>query len=108
MRNLKTIFFTLLLLLVGAVSAFGQLKFHVASFGEDQFDLAARDERFKKIDGSGSLYAIIKVSGDDLKEYNFNFGNMNHLVESHEDQLWGYVQKNAKHVTITRSGYNPL
>ena len=108
MRNLKTIFFTLLLLLVGAVSAFGQLKFHVASFGEDQFDLAARDERFKKIDGSGSLYAIIKVSGDDLKEYNFNFGNMNHLVESHEDQLWVYVQKNAKHVTITRSGYNPL
>ncbi|MBR4709104.1 MAG: SUMF1/EgtB/PvdO family nonheme iron enzyme [Bacteroidaceae bacterium] len=108
MRNLKTIFFTLLLLLVGAVSSFGQLKFHVASFGEDQFDLAARDERFKKIDGSGSLYAIIKVSGDDLKEYNFNFGNMNHLVESHEDQLWVYVQKNAKHVTITRSGYTPL
>ncbi|MBP5569894.1 MAG: SEL1-like repeat protein [Prevotella sp.] len=108
MKSVKTIFFTILLLLVGAVSSFGQLKFHVASFGEDQFDLAARDERFKKIDGSGSLYAIIKVSGDDLKEYNFNFGNMNHLVESHEDQLWVYVQKNAKHVTITRSGYNPL
>jgi hypothetical protein len=47
MRNLKTIFFTLLLLLVGAISSFGQLKFHVASFGEDQFDLAARDERLK-------------------------------------------------------------
>ena len=108
MRYINSFFFTILLLLVGAVSSFGQLKFHVASFGEDQFDLAARDERFKKIDGSGSLYAIIKVSGDDLKEYNFNFGNMNHLVESHEDQLWVYVQKNAKHVTITRSGYNPL
>ncbi|MBP5569893.1 MAG: PEGA domain-containing protein [Prevotella sp.] len=108
MRYIKSIFFTILLLLVGVVSSFGQLKFHVASFGEDQFDLAARDERFKKIDGSGSLYAIIKVSGDDLKEYNFNFGNMNHLVESHEDQLWVYVQKNAKHVTITRSGYTPL
>ena len=108
MKNIKLIIFTILLLLVGAISSFGQLKFHVASFGEDQFDLAARDERFKKIDGSGSLYAIIKVSGDDLKEYNFNFGNMNHLVESHEDQLWVYVQKNAKQVTITRSGYNPL
>lgn len=99
---------TWFLFIAGIVSSFGQLKFHVASFGEDQFDLAARDERFKKIDGSGSLYAIIKVSGDDLKEYNFNFGNMNHLVESHEDQLWVYVQKNAKHVTITRSGYTPL
>jgi formylglycine-generating enzyme required for sulfatase activity len=109
MQHVKHIFLmTWLLLLLGVLSSFGQLKFHVASFGEDQFDLAARDERFKKIDGSGSLYAIIKVSGDDLKEYNFNFGNMNHLVESHEDQLWVYVQKNAKHVTITRSGYTPL
>ncbi len=109
MHHVKHIFMiTWFLFFAGIVSSFGQLKFHVASFGEDQFDLAARDERFKKIDGSGSLYAIIKVSGDDLKEYNFNFGNMNHLVESHEDQLWVYVQKNAKHVTITRSGYTPL
>ena len=109
MQRVKHIFMmTWFLFIAGIVSVFGQLKFHVASFGEDQFDLAARDERFKKIDGSGSLYAIIKVSGDDLKEYNFNFGNMNHLVESHEDQLWVYVQKNAKQVTITRSGYTPL
>ncbi len=108
MRNLKTIFFTILLLLVGAVSSFGQLKFHVASFGEDQFDLAARDERFKKIDGSGSLYAIIKVSGDDLKEYMFDFGNMNHLVEEHNGKLWVYVQKNAKMVTIMRKGYTTI
>ena len=84
MKIINPRFFTILLLLVGAVSSFGQLKFHVASFGEDQFDLAARDERFKKIDGSGSLYAIIKVSGDDLKEYMFDFGNMNHLVEEHK------------------------
>ena len=108
MRNLKTIFFTILLLLVGAVSSSGQLKFHVASFGEDQFDLAARDERFKKIDGSGSLYAIIKVSGDDLKEYMFDFGNMNHLVEEHNGKLWVYVQKNAKMVTIMRKGYTTI
>ena len=108
MKILKSIFFTILLLLVGVASSFGQLKFHVASFGEDQFDLAARDERFKKIDGSGALYAIIKVSGDDLKEYMFDFGNMNHEVTEHDGLLWIYVQKNAKRVTIRRSGYAPL
>ena len=109
MQHAKHIFImTWFLFIAGIAPAFGQLKFHVASFGEDQFDLAARDERFKKIDGSGSLYAIIKVSGDDLKEYMFDFGNMNHLVEEHEDQLWVYVQKNAKQVTISRNGYTSL
>ncbi|MBR4709098.1 MAG: SUMF1/EgtB/PvdO family nonheme iron enzyme [Bacteroidaceae bacterium] len=109
MHHVKHIFMmTWFLFIAGIVSVFGQLKFHVASFGEDQFDLAARDERFKKIDGSGSLYAIIKVSGDDLKEYNFNFGNMNHLVEEHNGKLWVYVQKNAKMVTIMRKGYTTI
>ena len=99
---------TWLLLLAGAVSSFGQLKFHVAEFAADPFDLTARNDQYKKVDGSGSLYAIIKVSGDDLKEYNFNFGNMNHEVTEHDGLLWIYVQKNAKRVTIRRSGYDPL
>ena len=99
---------TWLLLLAGAVSSFGQLKFHVAEFAADPFDLTARNDQYKKVDGSGSLYAIIKVSGDDLKEYNFNFGNMNHEVTEHDGLLWIYVQKNAKRVTIRRNGYAPL
>ena len=86
-----------------------KLTFSVVSFEEEQFDTSARNDRWKKIDGSGSLYAIIKVksdhSSDDLRDYQFNFGNMNHFVEMHEDELWVYVQKNAKWVTITRSGY---
>ena len=102
---------TWLLLLAGAVSSFGQLKFHVAEFAADPFDLTARNDQYKKVDGSGSLYAIIKVSGeegDNLREYQFNFGNMNHEVTEHDGLLWIYVQKNAKRVTIRRSGYAPL
>ncbi len=55
---------------------------------------------------------IVKVSGDSpadkLGEYRFNFGNMNHIVEDHDGELWLYVQKNAKIVTITRNGYFPV
>ena len=109
MQHVKHVFMmTWFLLLVGVLSSFGQQKFHVESFSEDPFDLTARNEQYKKIDGSGSLYSIIKVSGEDLKEYSFNFGYMNHIVVSHDDQLWVYVQKNAKQVTITRNGYSPL
>ena len=102
----------MLLFLVACLStAFAQqrLKFRVVDFIYDAFDQTARDERFKKIDGSGSLYAIVKVNGDndddDLRDYQFNFGNMNHFVEEHDGELWLYVQKNAKVVTINRSNY---
>jgi hypothetical protein len=101
----------LLLLMAGAVDAAAQSRqqFSVASFGIDQFDLTAQNEQYKKIDGSGSLYAIIKVSStnpdDDLREYRFNFGNMNHEVTEHDGKLWVYVQRNAKYVTISRPGY---
>lgn len=103
--------FLLLFLFLGMATAFAQdlLKFRVVDFSYDAFDQTARDERFKKIDGSGSLYAIVKLKGassdDDLRDYQFNFGNMNHIVENHNGEIWLYVQKNAKMVTITRSGY---
>ncbi len=104
----------LLFLITTISSAFAQQKltFRVADFSYDAFDQTARDERFKRYDGSGFLYAIVKVSGDSpadkLGEYRFNFGNMNHIVEDHDGELWLYVQKNAKIVTITRNGYFPV
>ena len=89
-----------------------KLTFRIADFSYDAFDQTARDERFKKIDGSGSPYAIVKVcsdnSDDDLRDYRFNFGNMNHIVEDHDGELWLYVQKSAKIVTISRSGYTTI
>ena len=106
--------FLLLFLFLGMATAFAQnlLKFRVVDFSLDPFDTSASDEQYKKRDGSGFLYAIVKVSGDSpadkLDEYRFNFGNMNHIVEDHDGELWLYVQKNAKIVTITRNGYFPV
>lgn len=103
----------LLLLLLGATDMNAQnRKFSVASFGLDQFDLTARNDQYKKIDGNGSLYAIIKVTStnpdDKLSEYRFNFGNMNHQVVQKDGELWVYVQRNAKMVTINRQGFTTI
>ena len=115
MLGRRTYFYVaMLLLLAGVQGVFAQqkLRFSVTDFDYDAFDTTAKDDRHKKVDGSGSLYAIIKVTSnspnDNLNEYNFNFGNMNSFVEDHDDQLWVYVQKNAKMVTISRNGYTTL
>lgn len=87
-------------------------KFAIASFGQDPFDQTATNPQFEKIDGNGARYAIIKVTStnpeDDLRAYQFNFGNLNSLVEEHDGQLWVYVQRNAKLVTISREGYQTI
>lgn len=97
---------------IASLSAKDKLKFSVADFDTDPFDLSAKDKQYEKYDGNGERYAIIKVTSnnpeDDLSEYNFNFGNLKHIVEEHNGVLWLYVQRNAKLVTITRNGYIPI
>lgn len=112
-RN-KFLFYLTFFLLVGNVQLYAQqkLKFAVESFEQDPFDTSARDKQYEKVDGSGSRYAIIKVTStnpdDDLKEYRFNFGNLRSSVVEHDNELWLYVQRNAKMVTISRPGYVTL
>lgn len=110
MKRLLSISFTLALLLLSLpASAQQKQKFSVSSFEYNPFDMAAQSA---KLDGSGNRYAIIKVSStnpdDDLKEYTFNFGNLRSFVEEHDNELWVYVQRNAKTVTISRQGYTTI
>ncbi len=43
---------------------------------------------------------------DKLAAYRFNFGMANSIVDSSRgDELWVYVQRNAKYVTIERDGF---
>ena len=112
--RIKFLFYLIFFLLVGNVQLYAQqkLKFAVESFEQDFFDTSARDKQYEKVDGSGSRYAIIKVTStnpdDDLKEYRFNFGNLRSSVVEHDNELWIYVQRNAKMVTISRTGYVTL
>ena len=110
----QKLLFGLLIALFSAITVEAQQKqnFFIASFEHDPFDTTPQNKLYEKIDGSGSRYAIIKVTSnnpdENLKEYNFNFGNLRSIVEEHDGELWVYVQKNAKMVTITRDGYNTI
>ena len=92
-----------------------QLKvFRVESISDDLFDFSARGVGTKKLDGNGDLYAILKITtddpADDLRSYNFDFGMLNCIVDVHEceGEIWVYVQKNAKRVTISRPGFRTI
>lgn len=102
---------SLLLLHLPAVAQ-QNLRFSILSFEKDEFDGSAKNPDYGKFDGNGDRYAIIKVSAenpdDDLREFQYNFGSMNHLTETVDGQIWIYVQKNAKYITITRNGYQPV
>lgn len=89
-----------------------KLDCNVVSFSVDQFSTTAQDRRYEKIDGNGERYAIIKVKDvdgtADLRGFTFNFGSLNSIVEQKEDELWVYVQRNAKTVTIKHPSYKTI
>ena len=89
-----------------------KLQFSIEQFELNQLDGTATNSKYQKVDGSGNLYAIIKVrstdGGEDLDGFSFNFNSLKSIVENHGDELWVYVQKNAKIVTISRDGYKTL
>lgn len=85
-------------------------KFRVAEFYQDLQDLTAQEEN--RDDGDGALYAVIKVTSDneddDLSQFAFDFNYMKCIMEMRDGELWLFVQRNAKNVTIRREGYRSL
>lgn len=107
--------FLLLLLLaehlLGLMPTIAQdLKFRVADFQQDQFDLTAKE--LDKNDGDGYAYALIKVTSDveddDLQSFKFDFTPLRSVQEMRDGELWVFVQRNAKHVEIRRKGYKTV
>lgn len=118
-QDLRRKYFLCLLLFCGIAVSYAQserlLKFEITTFLQDQQATTAMSEQYGKRDASGSWYAIIKfmsedptVKIDNLNAFTFDFGNMKHMTEMHGDELWIYVQKNARTVTIRRDGYAPI
>ena len=107
-----SVFGIVFLFFVESVFAQSEKVFTISEFVQDSFDLSGRGENTKKVDGSGHLYAIVKVSGDDpedkLTDYRFDFGMLNSKIEMVDGELWVYVQKNAKQVTVSREGYKTV
>ena len=109
-RSLFHALFALLLTVLPATAALAQapLRLSVASFELDPLDTSCQTH--PQHDSNGDLMAIVKVTstttGDDLSAYHFDFANMRHDTEGlHDGELWLYVQRNARFVTISRQGY---
>ena len=104
----------LLLLLALQAAAQQPANMSIVRFYENPQDLTAREPEHERMDGNNDRFSIIKVKsvtpGDNLNAYRFNFGQMEcqlrPMVELGE--LWVYVQRGAKHVTISRTGYTTI
>ena len=102
------------LFLLSAVACMAQKQpeFSVVSFEEKHFDTAAKDERYKIVDGNGDLFSIIKLvsnnAGDDLRAYSFDFGLCESRIKEVDGDVWVYVQRNAMRATIKREGYKTV
>ena len=102
------------LFLLSAVACMAQKQpeFSVVSFEEKPFDTAAKDERYKIVDGNGDLFSIIKLvsnnAGDDLRAYSFDFGLCESRIKEVDGDVWVYVQRNAMRATIKREGYKTV
>lgn len=108
----KILLFVLLLSLSQIGFAQDKLEFNVVSFKPDLFSIFALDKQLENKNIDKESHAIIKVKSADrnggLEGFTFNFGVLNHIVISHGDELWIYVQRNAKTVTIKREGYKTI
>ena len=111
---MKKTLFAILLFFVFSQLLFAQQgeTFSVVDFTEKPFDTAARDERYRIIDGNGELFSIIKLAaataGDDLLAYSFDFGLCESRVKTVDGEVWVYVQRNAMRAKIRREGYNTV
>ena len=110
MKRFLILTFFLQMLAGFSIAEAQESKFQVAEFYQDLQDLTAQEEN--RDDGDGALYAVIKVTSDneddDLSQFSFDFNYMKCIKEMRDGELWLFVQRNAKNVTIRREGYRTL
>ena len=110
MKRILILTILMQILVSGVVVSAQELKFRVSDFYQDQQDLSGQEEN--RNDGDGVPYAIIKVTSDnkddDLNDFSFDFNFMKSSKEIYDGELWLFVQRNAKSVTIRRDGYSTL
>lgn len=86
-----TLLWGVLFLSAEVCSAQSEKVFSIAEFVQDPFDLTGVGSETKKVDGSGDLYAIVKVSSDDpedkLSDYRFDFGMLKSIVTMVDGEL---------------------
>ncbi len=116
MRRINQKIFAFVVLMFVTVSAMAQglTTFSIAGFEPDPQDITARQPEHEREDDNGDRFSIIKVRSnnpdDDFNAYQFSFGQMECQLRQMPElgELWIYVQRGAKYVTISRKGYKTI
>lgn len=107
-KYISRIILLLLFLICGRNSVFAQTQqVYIQSFTHDM-SRAAKDN--PREDASGNLYAVVKVRTADgspmSPEFNYDFYYSSHINDGqHEDEVWLYVQRDARKIKISREGF---
>ncbi|MBQ9641108.1 MAG: SUMF1/EgtB/PvdO family nonheme iron enzyme [Bacteroidaceae bacterium] len=102
----KVLMICVMLLAISFSATAQKQQVRIESFTHDPMDQAAK--LHPKQDANGDLYALIKVRPS-AQQFKFNFGLMKSVDGGvHEDESWIYVQKNARKVSVTADGYEPI
>lgn len=97
-----------MIVMVSLAAALGQnQKIYIENFSLDPMDQAANLN--PKEDKSGNRYALVKVTPATAIKFKFSFGLTTCEVDGeHGDELWIYVQKSARKISISREGFTPI
>lgn len=95
------------LICISSVLAQAPHKIYIESFTLDPMDQAANLN--PKEDKSGNRFALVKVTPAEAIKFKFSFGLTTCEVDGvHGDELWIYVQKSARKISISRDGFSPI
>lgn len=102
---IKCVFCICFLLVIGVATLMAQgQRIYIEKFILDPMDQAANLN--PKEDQSGNRYALVKVTPASASKFKFSFGMMTCIVDGvHGDELWIYVQKSARKISISREGF---
>lgn len=113
LEKMKSLFITRILcfcivLWACVSSSYGQEQsIYIEKFTLDPMDQAAN--LYPKEDKSGNRYALVKVTPANASKFKFSFGLTTCIVDGvHDDELWIYVQKSARKISISREGFTPI
>ena len=105
---MKRLQLLVLLLVLATVGLWAQDNIKVSRFGLLENDLTANTFGTQKLDQNGEKAALIKIQAPE-QGFTFNGGSLGIVApEDHDGEIWLYVPRRAKRLTIQHKDYGVL
>lgn len=107
-NNLVMKKYLLSILLAFVTAGVGAQNIKVTKFGRLERDMTANTHGTQKLDQNGEKAALIKIQAPD-RGFTFNGGSLGIVAsEEHDGEIWLYVPRRAKRLTIQHKDYGVL